>query len=586
MMKILGISGLHASEPFQRQQWPNLEERYYRIIQGLDAAAALIIDGQIVACAAEERFTRKKGTGCFPIQAIRYCLQQANIDFMELDKIVHGFNYEPYRQLLMQSNPIWYQQVAARQAQLALLANYCGWSPESGIEFIQVPHHLAHAASSYYLSGFDQALVMVADGMGETQSLSLMLGTDSTLTILKEIPDVFSLGVFYSLLTLYLGFNVNADECKVMGLAAYGNPNTYFHKLMNLIQLLGAGQYSIPLLLKNETLEQQATYEKTLAELISLFGPARKPGDMVTKTHQDIAAALQMVLYEVFAHILSFYRSSTQRHHLCLAGGVALNCMVNAKIRRSALFDKIFIQPAAGDDGTALGAALYIDRQTNASVLSASTMPYFGPSFSDEAVASLIPDYPHLLFEIIAEETQLWNSVAARIARGEIVGWFQGRMEYGPRALGNRSILADPRDRKVRDVLNERIKQRESFRPFAPAVLIEDALDIFDIDPRYIQEYKYMLYTADVRPRYQSQLSAVTHIDGSARVQVVSKRDNPMFWGLLNAFKRITGLPVLLNTSFNINQQPIVCQPAEALATFELAKLDSLVIGHHLIIRI
>lgn len=580
-MKILGISGLHFSQAYKRHKLPNLDERYYRIAQGFDAAAALIIDGEIVAAAAEERFMREKSTGRFPYRAAQFCLQRADIEFNQLDYIAHGFNFEPHQNSFMQNNKqALYETVFSRKAQTDLLTKYFGWSKDSATQFIQVPHHFAHAASCYYTSGFDQALIMIADGMGETQSVSMLLGDGDKLSLLAEIPEIHSLGILYGMFTLYLGFDFNADEYKVMGLAPYGNPDIHFKTLMSLVELKDSGRFAIPFLSCNKTFNQQETYEKTLEKLVELFGSMRQPGGELSQNHKDIAAALQAVLQKTLLHTLRYFQFTTQQQNLAMAGGVALNCSANAQIRQSRLFKNIYIQPAAGDDGSALGAALHIQKKH-----ASRTMPYLGPDFSNEEIENCLLNYPQCQSMILKKDALLIDT-AKHISNGKVVGWFQGRMEFGPRALGNRSIIADPRNSMMQKTLNLKIKQREDFRPFAPAVLIEDACEYFEISTDQLNEYKYMQIVAPVKPAYRALLPAVTHVDYSARLQVVDKTDNPLFWELINTFKKLTGVPILINTSFNVNTQPIVCHPEEAIETFELAQLDYLVIGHHMVSRI
>lgn len=584
-MNIIGISGLHNSVPFKQRELPDLPSRCYRIAQGFDAAAALITDDGVVAAAAEERFTGKKATGSFPAHAIQYCLQAAELSPASIDYIAHSFAYEPYRDLYegTEYSKREFTEVYSRGAQLHCLQEHFpsyGWSDR----FVQVPHHLAHAASTFYVSGLREALILVVDGMGEAHSATIAVGAEDRIEIIKQIPLLHSLGILYSVFTLYLGFQLTSDEYKVMGLAPYGNASRYFSRLMDLVQLKEDGTYTIPLLCKNVTVEEQQTYKVTLQILAELFGPPREPGTEITQAHKDIAAALQGVLQTCLMHVLRYFKHVTGQRNLCMAGGVALNCTANGMIRRSRLFKNFFIQPAAGDDGSALGAAFYVQHQHRPHLRPGKMgLPLWGPRFTDKAVEGALQRQPELNSERYSSFEDLASDVASWLAEGQIVAWFQGRMEFGPRALGNRSILADPRDPDMRDRLNQLIKKRENFRPFAPAVTTESAATFFEVERGDEALYAYMLLVAQVRETFRKQLPAVTHVDGSARLQTVSRDENPRFWMLLKAFEKQTGLPVLLNTSFNLREQPIVCSPAEAISTFLATQMDVLVIENYVI---
>lgn len=586
-MNIIGISGLHNSVSFKRRELPGLPERCYRIAQGFDSAAALVTDEGIIAAVAEERFTGQKATGAFPLHAIRYCLEAAKISSASIDYLAHSFAYEPYRDLYEgnEYSRREFANVYSREAQLRCLQEYLpayNWAEK----LVHVPHHLAHAASTFYVSGLESALILVVDGMGETQSATIAVGHDDHIEIIKQIPLLHSLGILYSVFTLYLGFQLTSDEYKVMGLAPYGDASRYFSKLMKLVHLKEDGTCTIPILSKNHTVEEQQTYGATIQELTELFGPPREPGTAITQVHKDIAAALQGVLQTSLLHILRHFKRATGQHNLCMAGGVALNCTANGIIWRSRLFKDLFIQPAAGDDGSALGAALYLQRQHNPHHhLKKMSLPLWGPAFTNEDVEASLQQQPELSRKQYAVFEDLADAVASQLAEGKIVAWFQGRMEFGPRALGNRSILADPRHPGMRDRLNQLIKKREDFRPFAPAVLAETAADFFEIERGEESLYAYMLLIAQVRVAFRAQLPAITHVDGSARLQTVSRAENPRFWTLLKQFERRTGLPVLLNTSFNLREQPIVCSPFDAITTFLATEIDVLVIEDSVMTR-
>jgi carbamoyltransferase len=583
-MNVLGISGLDKSVSFKKRVHPGLSPRHYRICQGFDAAAALVNEGGVHAAAAEERFTRQKTTGAFPVSAIRYCLEAAKLKLADVDCIAHGFNYEPYRDYYYQSElgRRQFDEVYSRESQLRTLQS--ALNGEWNGKFVQVPHHYAHAASTYFLSGMKDALVVVADGMGEQEGLTVAVGKDGRIEVLKQIPSIHSLGILYSVFTLYLGFEFNMDEYKVMGLAPYGNPRRYFDSIMSLVNLKPDGTHTIPVLFKNETEGEKETYAGTLRVLEEKFGPPRDPESEITRHHQDVAAGLQAVLQTALLHLLRAFRKETGAQNLCMAGGVALNCTANGVIKRSRLFKRMFVQPAAGDDGSALGAALSVlhssDRELPVREMS---LPLWGPEFTDGEIAKALSGRAGCVVQRFDSFDGLAGEVAGLIARGQIIGWFQGRMEFGPRALGSRSILADPRRGDMRDRINALVKKREEFRPFAPAVASDQASKFFEIDEGDETLFAHMLCVTHVREGFRQQLPAITHVDGSARVQTVNRDANPRFWGLLKAFEAKSGMPILLNTSFNVRGQPIVCTPTEAVDTFLTAGLDALVIGDYLV---
>jgi carbamoyltransferase len=587
-VNVLGFSGLHTSVSFKRRELPGLPPRAYRIVQGLDAAAALAGPDGIMAAAAEERFTGDKGTGAFPARAIASCLAAAGLAPRDVDLVAHGFAYEPLRALFETSGIEFrkkqFREVYAPDVQLELLReHFPGVAWETRL--VHVPHHLAHAASAFFLSGLEESLILVADGSGEMESATVALGRGNEITILKTIPVLHSLGLLYGVATLHLGFEFALDEYKVMGLAPYGDPRRLFQTFMDLVELQDDGGFAIPALARNRSLEERETYAGTLRMLEDKLGPPRQPEEDITQHHMDVAAALQAALQAALLHLLRHFGRETGQRHLCMAGGVALNCSANGAIRRSGMFDRMFVQPAAGDDGSALGAALYVQRQRDPGVRYARMgLPLWGPAFDDAAIARELARLgcPHTVFDRFED---LALEVARRIAGGEIVGWFQGAMEFGPRALGGRSILADPRDPGMRDRLNALVKKREAFRPFAPAVAAEAAREYFDIAEGDEPTYSCMLLVAPLRDRYLGQFPAVTHVDGSARVQTVARQDHPRFWTLLQRLGEITGSPMALNTSFNVRGQPIVCSPEEAVKTFLAAGLDALAIGRCLVVR-
>ena len=571
--------------PFKKQHYPALSAREYRVAQGFDSAAALVNDAGVVAAAAEERFTRDKATGQFPVQALRYCLEAGRLKPADVDVIAHSFAYEPFEPFLTESEygRTQYDEVFSSEVQRRNLEQFF---PQSGFasKLMPVDHHLAHAASAFYPSGFSEALVLISDGMGEIHSMTVVVGRGTDLKIVRRVPALHSLGILYGAFTLYLGFYFGVDEYKVMGLAPYGNPRRYYSEMADLVRLRDDGTYTIPIFASNRTQLEKETHRGLLQELENRFGPPREPGTEFTERHKDIAAALQAVLQTSQLHVLRHFRRETGLENLCLAGGVALNCSVNGLIKRSGLFRRMFVQPASGDDGTALGAALYAQRLHDPNFTpSRMTVPLWGPEFKRDDISRTLSAREDCSTRPCDSFSELCTDVARRLDRGEIIGWFQGRMEYGPRALGSRSILADPRDPGMRDKINALVKKREGFRPFAPIVTKEAASKYFEIQKGDEDVFAHMLLVAQVRPEFRTQLPAITHVDGSARVQTVSQENYPRLWELLKAFEEVSGLPILLNTSFNVKGQPIVCTPAEALDTFLLAKLDLLVVDDFLI---
>jgi carbamoyltransferase len=584
-MYVIGISGFGNAVNFKRSRFPGLDRRELRIAQGFDSAAALLRDGRVEFAVAEERLVREKATGAFPVAAISRCLEHAHLDPRDLDYVAHGFDYAPHH-ASFQEDPFYRDQFAEvydSRLQVELLdKHFPGVDWQS--KFVAVPHHLAHAASAFYQSGFEEALVMVSDGMGEVDSMTMYSATGNKFNLLARIPAFHSMGVLYSVFTLYLGFDFNMDEYKIMGLAPYGDRRKYFNQVMDLIILKPDGTYAIPLFGKNITTRERETHGGLLAALAEIFGPPRAPDGEMEQRFKDIAAAVQSVLQVVQLHVLRYHAAKTGIKNLCLAGGVALNCTNNGVVQRSRLFQRVFVQPASGDDGSALGAALYVQHDRDATTPAPRiSAPLWGPSFEQSDIAAVLA----LREDVKAVRHESFPALAAdaaeRLDRGEILGWFQGAMEFGPRALGSRSILADPRPDDMRTRVNMLVKKREGFRPFAPAVIAEHASEYFELERGDEETFAHMLFVVPVRPAYRQRLPAVTHVDGTARVQTVSRATNQRFYGLLDAFAARSGMPILLNTSFNVKGQPIVCTPVEAIDTFLAAGLDAMVIGDFMV---
>ena len=583
-MKIIGISGLENSMPFKRASFPGLEEREYRIVQGMDAAAALVVDGKLVVAAEQERFNRQKATGKFPIDAIHFCLAEAGLSIDGIDEIAHGFNYEPYEPLYTQDEVSagLYRKVFSREALLDQVRREFPGFPAEKVH--QVGHHLAHAASAAYTSGWDECLIVVNDAMGEIESLSVYDFHDGEFEKIATIGANDSIGILYSLVTLHLGFDFNSDEYKIMGLAPYGDPARFRDFFENAVELRDDGAFRIPLLKLNKTREERENYTASRAYLDQHLVPRRLPSQSVSSVHEDVAAALQGCLERVILHVCEYFGRETGLRNLALAGGVALNCTANGKLMRSGLFDEIYVQPVAGDDGVALGAALYRASVAGEVANTRLPAPLFGPRYSDAEIEAALAKFEGRIAWKKCESLEATCIEAAKlIADGRVIAWDRGRMEYGPRALGNRSILADPGHPEMRDRINAMVKKREAFRPFAPACAAEEAARWFDVPVG--AEFPYMISIVNVRPEMRNLLPAITHVNGSARLQTVSVRDNPEFHALLVEVGKSTGRKMVLNTSFNVKGQPIVNTPEEAIETFLGTGIEFLFVENYHVTR-
>ena len=557
-----------------------------------DSAATLIKDGEIVAAAEEERFSRRKHHSGFPYQAMQYCLDQAGIKIADVAHI--GLYWKPWvlRHKAMQalkaaviSRDMFKARVDRGVSQVG--ESYLGMLRHprrirehfgnSDFKFHFLEHHQCHAASAFFVSGFDEAAIMTWDGTGEDTTTLFSRGEDRTIRPLKRIKLPHSLGQFYSAVTNYLGFDMfEGDEWKVMGLAAYGKPEYYDFFAKRVLSVNGDHDFKLDIRVLDHHL---AKYYQFSEELQSALGPARAKGEELVQKHWDIAASAQRVLEDTALHLLSGLHEQTGSENLCMAGGVAFNSVMNGRIMTETPFKQFFIQPAAGDAGCSLGAALLVwhsrlkqPRQFR------MEHAYYGPGFTSEECAAALRA-AGLSFQTLPDE-QLLPKVAALLADGAIVGWFQGRMEFGPRALGNRSFLADPRRSDMRELLNKKVKLREWFRPLAPSMLEEAAEPLFG-HPHYDP---FMITVLNVVEDKRAGLPAVVHVDGTARPQTVSRHVNLRYWQLIHEFEKLTGVPLLLNTSFNV-QEPIVLSPADAIKTFSRASFDALVLENHLVVR-
>ena len=604
-----------------------------------DSAAVLVEEGRIVAAAQEERFTRKKHDAGYPHHAVAYCLDEAGVTLDDVDRVAFydkpflkferlletyvTFAPRGFRSFSM-AVPVWIKEKLFQKdmlrRKLRTLAPEVDWDAK----LLFAEHHQSHAASAFYPSPFRDAVVLTMDGVGEWATTSVAIGHGNDLEMTREIYFPHSLGLLYSAFTYYTGFKVNSGEYKVMGLAPYGEPKYVRPILDNLIDLKPDGSFRLAL----DYFDYCTGLTMTNGRFDALFGgPARKPEEPLTQRHMDLAASVQAVIEDVVLRLTRSLRQETGIPYLCLAGGVALNCVANGKLLRDGRFDDLWIQPAAGDAGGALGATLaashrlfgeprpsisapgtredaplrHSSESENPSVWPAARTTdamhgaFLGPEFSRDEIRATL-DAAGARYETLADDA-LIETTADALATGKAVGWFQGRMEFGPRALGNRSILADARSPTMQKTLNLKVKHRESFRPFAPSVLRSDVADWFGLD----RDSPYMLLVADVKPERRkpateerktlfgidllnvprSDIPAVTHVDYSARVQTVHRETNPRYHALLQAFKTKTGCPVIVNTSFNVRGEPIVCTPADAFRCFMGTEIDCLAVGNY-----
>jgi len=575
-----------------------------------DSAACLVQDGEVVAAAQEERFTRKKHDSGFPRQAVRYCLEQTGLritdvdlvafyekPFLKFDRILHTYlSYAPLGlRSFLKAIPLWIKEKVWMKDAIRRELDYDG-------EMIFPEHHESHAASAFYCSPFAEAAWLTVDGVGEWTTAAYGVGKGNHLEIESELQFPHSLGLLYSAFTYFCGFKVNSGEYKLMGLGPYGEPRYVDTILNELLDLKEDGSFRLNQSYFNYCVGLAMTHRR-FARLFG--GPARTPESALTQREMDLARSVQVVTEEVMVRMARQVARQTGQKRLCLAGGVALNCVANGRILREGIFEDLWIQPAAGDAGGAIGAAMYgwhqyferprpLDEQTPKWF-----SPFLGPGYSDDVIRRFL-DEQQVTYEALTEEALL-ERVTDLLAAAKVVGWFQGRMEFGPRALGSRSILGDARSPKMQEVMNLKIKFRESFRPFAPSVLREKASEYFDLD----QDSPYMLLVAPVAQSQRrslrdgekqavgfgklksvrSSIPAVTHVDASARVQTVTEADNGLYYRLIRRFYEKQGCPLIINTSFNVRGEPIVCTPADAYRCFRRTNMDYLVMGGFLLDR-
>ena len=546
-----------------------------------DAAACVICDGKVIAAMSEERFNRDKSSPIFPLRAINFCLQKANLTVYDIDYV--GFYEKPflkfYRVLLshlrsypfsyrnfMETMPHWLEE---RLFIPLRLKNDLGYEGKT----LFIKHHLSHAASAFLVSPFEEAAILTADGVGEWATLTMGIGRGKDIKIIKEMHFPNSLGLLYTAITTYLGFEALRGEGKIMGLAGFGKAS-YIDKFREMVTVKDDGSF----LIDQKFFGLNKGSRMYSNRLLSVFGKAREPNADIQQRHCDIAASLQKFTEDTLVLIANHLYRQTKIDKLCLAGGLFLNCIANSKIIEQSPFKDVFIQPAAGDSGGALGAAAYIH---NSLLGNPRTFlmndAYLGPDFSPNQIKKALLNKGMDFKEL--PDAELFKYVARAISENKIIGWFQGRMEFGPRALGNRSILANPINPQMKDLLNAKVKKRESFRPYAPAVLEERVSEFFEGG----QFSPFMLLSGVVKEDKKDIIPSVTHIDKTARLQTVNKNSNPRFWQLIREFENITGVPVLINTSFNLRGEPIVCTPEDAISCFTRSQMDCLVLGNYVL---
>lgn len=540
-----------------------------------DSACCVIKDGKLIAAAQEERFSRKKNDARIPNEAFLYCLSEGKLSIKDIDCLAYYEN--PTKKLARQ---LWARQLPISALDTSKVLSFkkieTYFRQQFGFDGLIkfYDHHLSHAASSYFFSGFKNAGILTVDGVGEWATTSYCFANENKINVFEEVDFPDSLGLLYSTITSYLGFEVNEGEYKVMGLAPYGKP-IYVNKVKSLIKSHKNGQYKL-MLEYFDFLNGNRMYSD---KLIELFGScARERDSDILEFHCDVAKSLQVILQEILLEKVNYLYQHVESENLCMAGGVALNCVANSYILKNSKFKRMFVQPAANDAGGALGAAAlaYNDIAGNFANKRLEDV-YLGPSYSSASIKMLLESSSIKYHDYTGRSDELIMQTSKRLSEGKILGWFNGRMEFGPRSLGARSILADPRDQRMRDKINSLVKRRESFRPFAPVVLEEKALDHFDID----HPSPFMLETCQVISK--QSLPAITHVDNSARIQTVKPMANVKLTKLLNRFEELTGCSVLLNTSFNVKGEPIVCTPEDAILCFIKNNLDCLVIEDFLI---
>lgn len=553
-----------------------------------DSSACILKGGKIIAAADEERFTRKKHDAGFPANAIRFCMKEAGV--AEVDAVAY---FENPMEKLHRIRASFKRNIPSYKLFRGVLESWAekklpnkvrekvrGMGITAPVIFLN--HHLCHAASSYLLSPFKESAILTIDGVGEVYTTAIGMGRGNNIELNKAIEFPDSIGLLYSAVTTFLGFKVNNDEYKVMGLAPYGNPSRYYPQMKSLIEQKNDGSYRLNM----EPFDFEAGESMCNEKMEKLFGiKMREKEGKVTKAHKDIAAALQKVTEEAVLNILNALYRETKCQNLCMAGGVALNSVLNGKILSRTGFKKIFIQPSAGDSGTVMGAAHYLYHMLDTKAKRERMLhSYYGPGYSNKDIREYL-DENKIRYSEFKSRSELLDKTAALLMDKKVVSWFHGRMEWGPRALGNRSILASPCYEDMRDILNAKVKHREMFRPFAPVVCADDASKYFECDMPLPEPSDYMLMVYPILKKWHKKIPAVTHVDGSGRLQSIRRNQNPLYYDLIKVFGRESGIPMLVNTSFNIRGEPIVCTPHDAYRCMMGTGIDCLVMGNFLVWR-
>jgi len=568
-----------------------------------DSSACIIRDGQLIAAAEEERFRRIKHWAGFPSQAIAYCVGEAGVSLADIDHVAlnQDSKANKWRKIayLLQQRPspkFVLQRLKNRKTRSSVQDLLNQAFPNQSFRGVvhHVEHHLSHIYSAYFVSPFSEAAVFSIDGFGDFSSAAWGVGRDGEVDVMGRVYFPHSLGVFYQGLTQYLGFPYYGDEYKVMGLAPYGQA-TFLDQMRNIVRLQSDGTFElvlryfrhhreqIPYQWQNGSPEMGDLFSP---ELESLLGPRRRPDEPLEDRHRNIARSIQAMYEDAFFHLIEPFQRRAGLTNIALAGGCAANSVANGKVRRKTGFKRVYVQSAAGDAGGAIGAAYAVWQQSGGRPAFKMDHAYWGPQFSSSDITALVAakrgeiETSGCSIEVVPDEAELCRKTAAAVSEGKVIGWFQGRMEWGPRALGNRSIVCDPRRSDMKAILNAKIKRRESFRPFAPSVLDSAVSDWFEED----DDVPFMMQVFQIRAEKRSQIPAVTHVDGSGRLQTVSRETNPRYYRLIESFDAITGVPMVLNTSFNENE-PVVCEPKEALECFLRTKMDLLVLGDTMITR-
>ena len=553
-----------------------------------DASACLLKDGKIIVAAEEERFSRRKHDVRFPINTVNWCLKDAGITIDDVDYVSfyekpfvkfermmsqHMQSFPKSYRIFVDTMPSWINEKTRIQSIIRKKLKY-----KKDIFYIE--HHLAHAASSFFMSPFKESAIVTMDGVGEWDTTTLGYGKDSEIKLLKTIEFPHSIGLLYSTFTALLGFSVNNSEYKVMGLSPYGKP-VYVDKFMEFIDIREDGSYHFDMSYFDFHYKEKMPGKK----IIDLFGPVRKPDEKLTQHHKDIAMSLQKVTEDLIFGLLKHLHSMSNSDNVCMAGGVGLNSVANGKILKNTPFKNIYIQPASGDGGTSIGAAAFaynsILKKERNFVLENC---YLGPGYTADEVNKFL-DESKIKYTRFKDDDELVAYTAKKLAEDNVIGWFQGRMEWGPRALGSRSILSNPCNPNMQDILNLKVKHREKFRPFAPVVCVEDAMDYFECDYPIPIPTDFMLMVYPIREEKRKLIPAVTHVDGSGRLQTIRREQNELYWRVIKEFGKFSGVPILINTSFNIRGEPIVCTPYDGYKCMMGTGIDMLVIDKFLVKR-